>query len=189
MRRFIARCVLAAFRYKTVGERPKAPVYVMVAAPHTSNWDFVLMIAIAWKHGISPLWLGKKEMFSGPLGGLFKKLGGISVDRENPGDTAGDLARLAKSGKASAIVIPPEGTRDKAEYWKSGFRRIAIDAGVPLVLSFVDGPTRTGGFGPEFMPTADVRADMDRIRAFYVGKEGVHPGQFTTPRLREEDAD
>ncbi|MDZ4827150.1 MAG: 1-acyl-sn-glycerol-3-phosphate acyltransferase [Actinomycetota bacterium] len=161
----------------------------MVAAPHTSNWDFVLMLAMAWRNDISPLWLGKKEMFWGPFGPIFGRLGGIAVDRENPAGLASSLAQRARAGHASAIVIPPEGTRSRGEYWKSGFRRIATDAGVPIVLTFLDGPTRTGGFGPEFDPSDDVTADMDRIRAFYADKQGVVPGRFTPPLLREELAD
>ena len=188
MRVLIAKAILRLMRYTTVGEPPKTKAYVMVAAPHTSNWDFVLMLAIAWRHGISPLWLGKQEMFKGPLAPFFRALGGIKVDRDNAGGLASSLAQRAKSEKSIAIIVPPEGTRSKAEYWKSGFRRIAIEAKVPLVLAFVDGPTRTGGFGPEFMPSDDARADMDRIREFYADKQGYTPGGFTTPRLKEEDA-
>ena len=187
MRRLFANVVLRLMRYTIVGEPPKAKAYVMVAAPHTSNWDFPLMIAIAWSNGISPVWLGKKEMFKGPLGPIFRALGGIKVDRENASGVASTLAQRAKSEKTIAIVVEPEGTRGKTEYWKSGFRRIAIEAGVPLVLAFVDGPTRTGGFGPEFFPSEDVGADMDRVREFYADKHGYTPGNFTTPRLREED--
>lgn len=186
MRRFLGRLMLAIARYRVVGTPPQSPVCVLVAAPHTSNWDFPLMIAMAWSSGLDPVWLGKKEMFSGPLAPLFRMLGGISVDRENPGGVVADVTARARSGHARAIVIPPEGTRDRAEYWKSGFRRIAIDADIPVVLTFVDGPTRSGGFGPEFHMTDDVVADMDRVREFYADKQGVRPGNFTPPRLREE---
>ncbi len=146
------------------------------------------MLAIAWSHGLNPVWLGKKEMFKGPMGVLSRATGGISVDRDNPGGLVEQLAQRARSGSASVIVVPPEGTRSKGEYWKSGFHRIAVSAGIPIALSFVDGPTRTGGFGPEFMPTSDISADMDILRTFYADKQGVTPGNATTPRLREEDA-
>jgi hypothetical protein len=85
-----------------------------------------------------------------------------------------------------AIIIPPEATRAKKTYWKSGFRRIAQGADVPVVLSFLDQPTRTGGFGPTMRMTDDVVADMDQIRAFYADKHGMRPGRFTPPLLREE---
>lgn len=188
MRSFLARVVLAISRYRIVGEPPSEPVCVLVAAPHTSNWDFFLMLAMAWHSGLSPVWLGKKEMFWGPMAPLFRQLGGIAVDRESPAGLADAIVARAKDGEVTAIVIPPEATRSKREFWKSGFRRIAADAGIPISLTFLDGPTRTGGFGPTFHPTDDVTADMDLIRAFYADKQGVKPGRFTTPLLREESA-
>ena len=159
----------------------------MVAAPHTSNWDFILMMAMAWATGVRPMWLGKKEMFAGPAGWLFRRLGGVAVDRENHAGLVDSLVARAGDGSPVAILIPPEGTRAKRSHWKSGFRRIAIGAGVPVLLSFLDGPTRTGGFGPTLRMT-DVVADMDRIRAFYADKHGMKPGLFTTPELPEESA-
>ena len=188
MRRLLARVVLALSRYKITGVAPEEPVCVMVAAPHTSNWDFILMIAMAWQTGVSPVWLGKREMFWGPLAPLFRAMGGIAVDRENPGGLAANIAERARGGHVSAIVIPPEATRSIGTHWKSGFRRIAADAGIPIVLTYLDGPTRTGGYGPIFHPSADVVADMDRIRAFYADKRGLRPDRFTEPRLREEGA-
>lgn len=186
MRSFLARIVLAASRYKITGTPPTDPVCVMVAAPHTSNWDFILMIAMAWRSGIDPVWLGKKEMFWGPLRPLFRAMGGIPVDRQSPAGLAQTVAGLARDGHVSAVVIPPEATRSKGELWKSGFRRIAVDADVPIALTYLDGPTRTGGFGPVFRPSDDVVADMDQIRAFYADKHGLKPHLFTPPLLREE---
>ncbi len=144
------------------------------------------MLAMAWRSGLSPVWLGKREMFRGPFGPLFRALGGIEVDRDRPAGIVERLAARAKSGRVSTIVVPPEGTRSAGEFWKSGFRRIAIDADVPIVLSYLDGPTRTGGFGPSFRASDDVVADMDIIREFYSDKRGVRPGNVTAPRLREE---
>jgi 1-acyl-sn-glycerol-3-phosphate acyltransferase len=186
MRALLARAILAIARYRIVGTPPKDPVCVLVAAPHTSNWDFPLMLAMAWRSGLTPLWLGKQEMFKGPFGPIFRAIGGIEVDRANPAGLVDRLAARARAGQANAIVVPPEGTRGKGEFWKSGFLRIARDGGVPIVLTFLDGPTRTGGFGPSFHPSADVVADMDVVRAFYADKQGVKPGRFTPPRLREE---
>lgn len=164
------------------------PVCVLVAAPHTSNWDFILMLAMAWRSGLSPRWLGKQEMFTGPLGILSRALGGVAVDRENPGSLVADLAAHAGAAKSLALLIPAEGTRKKGEYWKSGFYRIAVDANIPIVLSYLDGPTRTGGFGPVIHATGNVRADMDIVRAFYADKGGVKPANKTEPRLRDEES-
>lgn len=180
--------MLRVSRYDVVGAAPDHPVSVLVAAPHTSNWDFILMLAMAWHSGLSPIWLGKKEMFWGPLRPLYRRLGGVPVDRENPVGLVESIVASAKAGAHTSIVIPPEGTRSKGTYWKSGFRRIAAGADIPIVLSYLDGPTRTGGFGPSITPSADVIADMDQIRAFYADKRGVKPGRFTPPRLREEAA-
>jgi 1-acyl-sn-glycerol-3-phosphate acyltransferase len=169
-----------------VGDPPQVPVCVMVAAPHTSNWDFIMMLAMAWATGVKPVWLGKKEMFAGPAGWLFRKLGGVAVDRDNPVGLVEHMVDRASAGPI-AILIPPEGTRSKETYWKSGFRRIAIGADVPVLLSFLDRPTRTGGYGPLLRMTDDVIADMDEIRDFYADKHGMKPGLFTPPRLREEE--
>ncbi len=174
------------FRYTQVGSPPDVPVCVMVAAPHTSNWDFPLTMAMAWSNDLNAIWLGKKEMFAGPFAWLFRKMGGVPVDRQNPAGLVDSLVEVASSGRHSAIIIPPEGTRAVKTHWKSGFRRIAIGADVPVVLSFLDKPTRTGGFGPTMRMTDDIVGDMDQIRAFYADKHGMKPGLFTPPLLREE---
>jgi len=134
---------------------------------------------------------------STPLGPLLRANGGISLDRRNPGNVVRELLAEAKHGKHGKhgksgepflIIIAAEGTRKKGDYWKSGFYRIAQQSGLPISLGFIDGPTRTLGFGPTFMPSGDVAADMDLVRAFYGDKHGIHPQFRTEPRLREEDA-
>ena len=184
----IGKLIVRLFRYTMVGEPPDEPVCVMVAAPHTSNLDFPLTMAMAWASHLDIVWLGKKEMFAGPTGPLLRRMGGRAVDRENPVGLVDTMIDLARSGRRVAILIPPEGTRAKRTHWKSGFRRIALGADVPVVLSFLDGPTRTGGFGPTITMTNDVVADMDQIRAFYADKQGMKPGRFTPPLLNEEAA-
>ena len=161
---------------------------MLVAAPHTSNWDFFLMLAMAWQSGLAPRWLGKQEMFAGPLRFVFRPLGGVPVDRDDPKTLVADLAAHAGAATSLALVVPAEGTRAKGDHWKSGFYRIAQQAEIPIVLSYLDGPSRTGGFGPAIRPSGDVAADMDVIRAFYADKGGVKPANKTTPRLREEAA-
>lgn len=187
MRQLVARFILAVSRYRIVGTPPTDPVCVLVAAPHTSNWDFFLMLAMAWRSGLTPVWLGKKEMFFFPFKGLLRRLGGIPVDRGNPAGLVEKVVAGAKAGAHTAIVVPPEGTRSKKTYWKSGFRRIAASADIPIVLTYLDGPTKTGGYGLQLRATDDVKADMDKIREFYADKHGVKPGRFTPPLLREEE--
>ena len=165
---------------------PKGPT-ILLAGPHTSNWDFVLMLAIAWKCGFRPYWLGKKELFRGPAGPIMRALGGIEVDRKNPAGLIDELTARAKSGENFQLVITPEGTRGNVKLWKSGFYRLAREADVPVTLGYCDGTTKTAGLGPTIRLTGDVRADMDGIRAFYADKSGVRPERRVEPRLAEED--
>jgi 1-acyl-sn-glycerol-3-phosphate acyltransferase len=175
------------FRYTVVGEPPDVPVCVMIGAPHTANRDFLLTIAIAWANRLEAVWLAKREMFVGPAAWLFRAMGGLPVDREHPEGLVDALVGVASSSAHVVILMAPEGRLAEATYWKSGFRRIARAADVPVVLSFLDGPSRTGGFGPTLTMTDDVGSDMDAIRAFYVDKRGIKPGRFAVPRLREEE--
>jgi 1-acyl-sn-glycerol-3-phosphate acyltransferase len=159
---------------------------VLVGAPHTSNWDWVLTVLLAWDYSIHLKLLVKKEFFRGPLAPLLRATGAVALDRDNPGATIRDLLAQAEGDEPFVLGIAAEGTRSKGEYWKSGFYRIARQTGLPITLAFLDGPSRTVGWGPTFSPSGNVRADMDRIRDFYADKTGIRPEGFTTPRLREE---
>jgi 1-acyl-sn-glycerol-3-phosphate acyltransferase len=184
MRSRLASLVLRASRWTAVGQVPRTGV--LVGAPHTSNWDFVMMLLIMWRGGVTPRVLIKKELFRGPLGWLLHRLGGLPLDRENPSAVVRELVREARSGEPFLLILAAEGTRTKGEYWKSGFWRIARSAKLPIALAFIDGPTRTAGFGPTISATPDVVADMDKVREFYRDKHGIHPERRTEPRLREE---
>jgi 1-acyl-sn-glycerol-3-phosphate acyltransferase len=184
VRRTLARTALRLTRWKLVGSVPRTGI--LVGAPHTSNWDFVAMLAIAWSSGVQPQVLVKESFFRGPLGPVLRRLGGIPIDRSNPGDTVRELLRQAGEHDSFLLCIAAEGTRSKGEYWKSGFYRISQQTGLPISLGFVDGPTRTMGMGPTFVPSGDVRQDMDLVREFYADKRGFNPEGRTEPRLREE---
>ena len=161
---------------------------MLIGAPHTSNWDFVIMLAIAWRLGIPARWLGKKSLFRGWRGPVMRTLGGIPVDRDDPSGVVTDvLARIA-AGQVFGLVITPEGTRGQGSYWKSGFYRIARESGMPVTLGYVDRTTMTAGLGVTLELTGDVKADMDRIRAFYADKAGLRPENRTEPRLRDESS-
>ena len=185
MRKGLARLVLRLARWRTVGDVPRSGV--LVGAPHTSNWDWVAMLLLMWSGGVPPRVLIKAEIMRTPLGPLLRANGGISLDRQNPGAVVRDLIAEARSGEPFLLILAAEGTRKKVDYWKSGFYRIAQQTGLPISMGFIDGPTRTMGFGPSLMPTGDVVADMDVVRAFYADKHGIHPELRTEPRLREED--
>lgn len=186
VRKVCARLLLRLARWRTVGEVPSSGI--LVGAPHTSNWDWVAMLLLMWSGGVPPRVLIKAEIMRTPLGPLLRANGGICLDRQNPGTVVKDLLAEAKNGQPFLLIIAAEGTRKKRDYWKSGFYRIAQQSGLPISMGFIDGPTRTLGFGPSFSPSGDVAADMDLVRAFYADKHGIHPERRTEPRLREENA-
>lgn len=161
---------------------------VLIGAPHTSNWDFVLMLGIAWQLDIEVHWLGKKSLFHGWRGPVMRALGGIAVDREDPGRVVEEVVASARSGEVFGLVVTPDGTRSGHAQWKSGFYRIARETGMPVTLGYVDRTTMSAGLGPTLELTGDVSADMDRIRSFYADKSGFHPERRVEPRLRDERA-
>lgn len=183
-----ARLIWAVTGYRRApGAAPDRPS-VFVGAPHTSNTDFFLMLAIAWDLDLRIRFLIKDSWLSGPFAGVIRGLGGVAVDRENPAGMVDQLLRGMHAGDVSHLVVTPEGTRGTGSgYWKSGFYRIARAAGMPVTLGYVDGERRLAGLGPSLELTGDVRADMDRIRAFYADKSGVRPAYRVEPRLRGED--
>jgi 1-acyl-sn-glycerol-3-phosphate acyltransferase len=184
VRRTLARALLRLTGWKLVGEMPAKGI--LVGAPHTSQWDFAAFLLIAWANGVQPKVLVKQSFFKGPLGPILRACGGISLDRANPGETIRQLLKDAAAHPSFLLVLAAEGTRTPVEYWKPGFYRISQQTGLPVALGFVDGPTRTMGMGPSFMPSGDLVADMDLVRAFYADKRGFRPDDRPEPRLREE---
>ena len=189
MKNLLARLWLRLWRWTVVPvSEPMPDRCVIIAAPHTTNWDFPLMLAHARVCGVKLSWLGKDSLFRGPMGPIIRRFGGVAIDRSAPGGMVAALAKELNERPVLRLLVPAEGTRSKTEYWKSGFYRIAQQADVPLVLSFLDRSTRSGGFGRAFHLTGDVCADMDVIRAFYAGKTGLKDNRFGPIRLREEEA-
>jgi 1-acyl-sn-glycerol-3-phosphate acyltransferase len=184
----LGRLWLRLFGWKVEGRLPDVPKAVVIAAPHTSNWDMPFMLAVAYVLGLRPAWLGKKELFVGPFGALFRFLGGVPVDRGKRANLVQQVAERFADVERLFLVIPPSGTRSRAPHWRSGFYHIARAADVPIVCSFLDYRRKVGGIGPAIAATGDVRADMDEIRAFYAGVTGRFPDRTTPVRLAEEDA-
>jgi len=168
------------------GTRPAAQRFVLVAAPHTSNWDLAFLLAFAQKYGIQVSWMGKHSLFRGPMGWAMRRLGGIPVRRERSNDLVTQMANVILESEVIALTVPAEGTRGYTPHWKSGFYHIARTANVPVVMGFLDYQRRCGGFGPELLLSGDVRADMDEIRAFYADKRGRFPEKAGQIRLKEE---
>ncbi|MDY0909466.1 1-acyl-sn-glycerol-3-phosphate acyltransferase [Microbacterium sp. CFBP9034] len=188
IRSLLARLYWAFSRWTFASTPAPSRPTVLIGAPHTSNWDFVLMLGIAWRLRIHLRWLGKESLFRGWRGPIMRALGGIPVDRANPQSVVADVVARVRSGEVFGLVVTPEGTRGAGAYWKSGFYRIAREAGMPVTLGYVDRTTMTTGLGPTIELSGEVSADMDAVRAFYADKSGLRPENRTEPRLREEDA-
>lgn len=141
-------------------------------APHTSNWDFVYFLAAALVFRLNVRWLGKDTLFRGPLGPVMRWLGGIGINRNEARDIVPDAVAFLGASEAAALAIAPEGTRSKVTRWKTGFYRIAVAAEVPILLSWLDYPTKTAGLGPLIQPTGDMDADIKSIQDFYAPYKG-----------------
>jgi len=186
MRKLIARAFLRLTGWEPEGARPEPRRYVLIAAPHTSNWDLAYLLALAETYDVRVSWMGKHSLFRPPLGWAMRLLGGIPVVRHERGNLVASAAQSFAGREDLALVVPAEGTRGYVPYWKSGFYHIARTAKVPIVLGYLDYARKRGGFGPALEPTGDTRRDMDEIRDFYADKTGKYPDQFGAVRLKEE---
>lgn len=189
VKQWIGRAFLRVAGWKTDGELPAVNRYVIIAAPHTSNWDMPFMLAVAFVFDIPVKWMGKHTLFKAPFGSFFKRLGGIPIVRHRPGGVVGQMVEHFDNSESLALMVPAEGTRGHVDYWKSGFYHIARSANVPVVLSYVDVSKKVSGVGPTIELTGNVRADMDKIREFYSGMQGFRPENMGVIRLREEDVE
>jgi 1-acyl-sn-glycerol-3-phosphate acyltransferase len=157
-----------------VGRVPDEPKLVVVAYPHTSNWDFFVYLAIVGHFGLNVSFLAKESLFVGPFGWLLHRLGAIPVSH----DASLIVATLVDSFETSdslVLALAPEGTRSVGSAWRSGFWRIADAAGVPVLMGFVDRETKRMGFGPAIAVDGDPQAWMDQARTFYEDKRGLKP--------------
>ena len=155
---------------------------VMIAAPHTSNWDLPYLLMVAFHLRLQVNWMGKKSIFTPPFGSLMRWLGGIAVNREQASNMVDSCAQALKGAQGPLhLVIPPEGTRSKTRYWKTGFYYIALQAQVPIVMGYMDYTRKISGLGPLFYPTGDIDKDMVEIKAFYAPFKGKNADQFEIP--------
>jgi 1-acyl-sn-glycerol-3-phosphate acyltransferase len=153
---------------------------VFIAAPHTSNWDLPYTLMVAFALRLTPYWMGKASIFRFPFGGLMRWLGGIAVDRSKSNNLVAASAQAIRDADGPLqLIVPPEGTRSKTRYWKTGFYYIATTAQVPIILAYMDYAHKRSGLGPVFEPTGDVEADMVRIKAFYQPFKGRNATQFS----------
>jgi 1-acyl-sn-glycerol-3-phosphate acyltransferase len=157
----------------------QAPKAVLIAAPHTSNWDLPYTLMVAFALRLNIYWMGKASLFRFPFGAVMRWLGGLPVDRSRANNlVAAAAAALRDTSGPAQLVVPPEGTRGRTRHWKTGFYFIALEARVPIVLAFMDYRRKVGGLGPVFVPTGDVEVDMSEIKRFYAGVQGRNADQF-----------
>jgi len=152
---------------------------VLIAAPHTSNWDLPYTLMVAFALRLNIYWMGKRQIFAFPFGPLMRWLGGIAVHREKSNNLVAASAEAIRAADGPLqLVVPPEGTRSKTRYWKTGFYWIAVTAEVPIVMAYMDYERKLSGLGPVFTPSGDIEADMEKIKAFYAPFKGKNAQQF-----------
>ncbi|MGD8463769.1 MAG: lysophospholipid acyltransferase family protein [Anaerolineae bacterium] len=185
---WLGRFWMWLFGWQVKGHVPAGGKFVLVGAPHTSNWDFPFTLAAAAVLRLRISWLGKDSAFKGPLGPIMRGLGGIPIDRSSPQGLVSQIAARFDQSDQLIIAIAPSGTRRQTQYWKSGFYWIAHAAQVPILCGYLDYRRKRAGVGLSFVPTGDIGADMDRIREFYQDFQGKKPELATRVRLADEDA-
>lgn len=163
----LGRLVLKLGGWKIVGEWPNLSKMVMIAAPHSSGWDAVWGMAVKAAVGVDIVFIGKAELFRGPVGWILRKFGGRPVDRSAPGDIIDQIVEQIKASDKMWFVLAPEGTRKRVTNWKPGFWKIAKKAGVPVCCAWFHYPEKTIGVGPVVELGDDFEADMKRFREIY----------------------
>lgn len=161
--------------WRQVGTLPDHRKYVIIVAPHTSNWDLFYGILLAFAFRLNPRFIAKHQLFRPPFSPLMKWLGGLPVDRSSSHNTVEQIAGLFQNQKHFVLALAPEGTRHKGAGWKSGFYHIALEARVPIQLAFLDYAKCSGGAGPLMEPTGNLEQDMQTIRNFYSTVSGKFP--------------
>ena len=156
---------------------------VVIAAPHTSNWDFLYSLAVFFKLKIPVRFLAKKELFVWPIKGLLKNMGGIAVQRSKKSNLVDDIIAMFSHEKELMLMIPAEGTRSSVARWKTGFYHVALGANVPVLLGYLDYDKKIAGFGPLLQMTGNPVTDAGMIKDFYRNIKGKHPEKFDVEAL------
>ena len=178
--RIISWVSLKVIRWRVVGTLPSERKYVIIVAPHTSNWDFPLFIFVVSMLKLQPSVLIKHTVFRGPLDWFFRYCGGITVNRKRGGSLVDKIKKIYEEREQFSLIITPEGTRSANPNWKLGFHHIARAANVPILMVYVDSTSRTVGIEGLFEPTADMHADIKQIKKFYDSKKGLIPSNYAS---------
>ena len=175
--RKLSKFYLRALGWQVVGQLPDLPKFIIIGAPHTSNWDFVMFLALVFILKGDLHYMGKKELFYWPYGWFFYWCGGLPVDRSKPHGLVEQTVQAIHAVDRFQMVITPEGTRSKVGKWKLGFYHIAKKADIPVVTGYVDSVTKICGVGPTFTLTDDMEADIKSMQDFFKDKVGINPKQ------------
>lgn len=172
---YLTRFIMRLLGWRVEGTLPDLPKYILIGAPHTSSWDFVLFLGIIFTLRANVRFMGKAELFRKPFGWFFYYCGGIPVDRKKSTGLVEQMVDACNKSDKFILTIAPEGTRHHVAEWKRGFYHIAKNAGIPIVLAVVDGKHKTVRVGQVFQPTENMEADMKSIQGFFAGVVGINP--------------
>lgn len=165
-------------KFTAIGEPPPFPKYVVLAVPHTSNWDFPNFVGLTRELGLRTYFMAKHTLFKWPMTRFMRQVGGVPVDRSAKTDMVQQIAKEFADRDEFILTIAPEGTREKVARWRTGFYHIAMAANVPIVCGFMDYKTRRAGLGPVIHPTGDYDKDMAPAFAFYKDMKGKNPSSL-----------
>jgi 1-acyl-sn-glycerol-3-phosphate acyltransferase len=186
--RAMSQAGLRAIGWRTEGMTPDEigayPKFVLIAAPHTSNWDFPVTLMVCFVLRLKVYWMAKASLFGWPIGWLSRWLGGIAIDRSASNNTVQNTIDAFGARERLAVIVAPEGTRGKVTHWKTGFYHMAHGAGVPIALAYLDFEHKAGGIGRMFHTTGDIVADMAEIQQFYAGITGKNRDQFDASTVK-----
>src|SRR5215207_876108 len=172
---YYAKFVMRRLGWRVDGKLPDIPKFVLVGAPHTSNWDFVLFLSVIFMLRANVRFMGKAELFRWPIGWFFRYCGGVPVERKKSTGLVEQMVKASNESEKFILTIAPEGTRHQVTEWKRGFYHIAKSAGIPMVMAIVDGRHKTVHIGQVFHPTEDIEADIKSIQGFFKGISGINP--------------
>lgn len=173
--KILADTILRIIRWRIEVIAPPCEKYVLIGAPHTSNFDFFFMLLMVYSTGLKLNWVGKHTLFRKPFSGWMRMLGGIPVDRRTQNQFVQQMVDSFNQSDQLKLAIAPEGTRGKSQYWRTGFYHIAHGARVPIVFGYIDYKQKIVGIGPSMIPGGDINKDFPQIREFYRTKSGRRP--------------
>lgn len=176
--------ILSLLGWSINGNIPDLPKFLVIGAPHTSNWDFIYFLLFIKAVGMKVGFIAKDTAFQWPMGNILRKMGGIPVNRRLRNKFVDQIIEKFNQNSQLIILITPEGTRHKTNYWKSGFYYIALGAQIPILLGYIDYSTKNLGLGPLIFPSGNINDDFRIIQKFYTDKTGKYPEQQSTIQLK-----